>query len=82
MGVILSRALRGSDNAEVCNHHVLESGNQECITEVPELPGCAADGSTDQQALANMEVAIQEWLETAQELGQPIPETKGRLVCA
>ncbi len=52
------------------------------IAEVPELPGCAADGSTYQEALANVEVIIQEWIETAQELGRPIPEPKGRLIYA
>lgn len=52
------------------------------IAEVPELPGCAADGLTYQQALANVEVVIQEWLETAKELGRSIPEPKGRLVFA
>ena len=49
------------------------------IAEVPELPGCAADGPTRQEALANAEVVIQEWIETAKELGRPIPEPKGRL---
>jgi predicted RNase H-like HicB family nuclease len=52
------------------------------IAEVPELPGCAADGPTRQQALANAETAIQEWIETAQELGRSIPEPKGRLLFA
>ena len=52
------------------------------IAEVPELAGCAADGKTYQQALANAETVIQEWLETATELGRPIPTPKGRLVCA
>ena len=52
------------------------------IAEVPELPGCAADGATYQEALANVEVIVQEWIETAQELGRPIPEPKGRLVFA
>lgn len=52
------------------------------IAEVPELPGCAADGSTYQEALANVEVIMQEWIETAKELGRPIPEPKGRLVFA
>ena len=56
--------------------------DQTFIAEVPELPGCAADGSTYQQALANVEVVIQEWLETAKELGRSIPEPKGRLVFA
>ena len=52
------------------------------IAEVPELPGCAADGPTRQKALANVEIVIQEWIETAQELGRPIPEPKGRLLFA
>jgi len=52
------------------------------IAEVPELLGCAADGTTYQEALANVEVIIQEWIETAKELGRPIPKPKGRLVFA
>ena len=52
------------------------------IAEVPELPGCAADGPSRQQALANAERIIEEWLETARELGRPIPEPKGRLAYA
>jgi predicted RNase H-like HicB family nuclease len=49
------------------------------IAEVPELPGCAADGATYQAAVANAEVVIREWIETAQELGRPIPAPRGRL---
>jgi predicted RNase H-like HicB family nuclease len=56
--------------------------DQAFIAEVPELPGCAADGKTYQEALASVEVVIQEWLETAKELGRPIPAPKGRLVFA
>ncbi len=52
------------------------------IAEAPELSGCAADGRTYQEALANVEVVIQEWIETAKELGRPIPVPKGRLVFA
>ena len=52
------------------------------IAEVPELPGCAADGSTYREALANVETIIREWLETAKEEGRPIPEPKGRLLFA
>jgi predicted RNase H-like HicB family nuclease len=52
------------------------------VAEVPELPGCAADGSTRQAALKNVDVIIKEWLETAKELGRPIPEPRGRLVFA
>ena len=52
------------------------------IVEVPELSGCAADGETYQEAVQNAEVVIQQWIETAQELGRPIPEPKGRLLFA
>ncbi len=52
------------------------------VAEVPELPGCMADGPTYQEALANAEKVIQEWLDTANELGRPIPEPKGRLIYA
>jgi predicted RNase H-like HicB family nuclease len=52
------------------------------IAEVPELPGCAADGATYAEALANAEVVIQEWIETARELGRAIPEARGRLAYA
>jgi predicted RNase H-like HicB family nuclease len=52
------------------------------VAEVPELPGCAADGPTYKQALSNAEVVIREWIETASELGRPIPEPKGRLLYA
>lgn len=52
------------------------------IAEVPELPGCMADGGSYAEALANAEVIIQEWLDTAIELGRPIPEPKGRLIFA
>ena len=52
------------------------------IAEVPELPGCAADGASYRQALENAEVVIREWIETARELGRPIPEPKGRLLYA
>ncbi len=52
------------------------------IAEVPELPGCAADGSTYQEALSNVEIIIQEWIETAKELNREIPKPKGRLAYA
>ena len=56
--------------------------DQAYVAEVPELPGCAPDGTTYKQALANAEVVIREWIETARELGRPIPEPKGRLLYA
>lgn len=49
------------------------------IAEVPELAGCMADGATRLEAVKNAERVIDEWLETAAELGRPIPEPKGRL---
>jgi predicted RNase H-like HicB family nuclease len=52
------------------------------IAEVPELPGCAADGPTYQEALANAELVVREWIETAHELGGPVPEPRGRLIYA
>lgn len=56
--------------------------DQAFIAEIPELPGCMADGSTYQEALTNAEVVMQEWIETARELGRQIPEPKGRLLFA
>lgn len=56
--------------------------DQSFIVEVPELPGCVADGETYQEAVQNAEVVIQEWIQTAQALGRPIPEPKGRLLFA
>jgi predicted RNase H-like HicB family nuclease len=56
--------------------------DQAFIVEVPELPGCAADGETYQAAVQNVQLVIQEWIETAQALGRPIPEPKGRLIFA
>lgn len=52
------------------------------IVEVPELPGCMADGATYQEAVANAEQVIQEWVDTATEEGRVIPEPKGRLIYA
>lgn len=52
------------------------------LVEIPELPGCMADGSTYQEAVSNAEQVIQEWLDTAIELGRAIPEPRGRLLYA
>jgi predicted RNase H-like HicB family nuclease len=56
--------------------------DQAFIAEVPELAGCAADGPTRQDALANAETVIAEWLETARELGRTVPRPKDRLLSA
>ena len=53
--------------------------DQAFVAEVPELPGCMADGMTYQEAIARAEVVMQEWIETAKELGRDVPEPKGRL---
>jgi predicted RNase H-like HicB family nuclease len=52
------------------------------IVEVPEVPGCMADGQTYVDAVANAEVVIEEWIETARKLGRPIPEPRGKLAYA
>ncbi len=53
--------------------------DQAFIAEVPELPGCMADGKTYEAALKNVRQISREWLQTAKELGRPIPQAKGRL---
>jgi predicted RNase H-like HicB family nuclease len=52
------------------------------VAEVPELPGCAADGASYAEAVVNVETAISLWVETARELGRPIPAPRGRLIFA
>ena len=52
------------------------------IAEVPELPGCAGEGATYAEAVANAETIIDKWIETAKELGRETPEPKGRLIYA
>ena len=52
------------------------------VAEVTELPGCMADGATYQEALANAEAVIQEWIDTARDLGRPVPAARGRLTYA
>jgi predicted RNase H-like HicB family nuclease len=57
--------------------------DQTHIAEVPELPGCIAHGSTQQAALANANEAVQLWIDTAKESGDPVPDPKGeRLMLA
>ena len=52
------------------------------VVEVPELPGCKADGETYEQAVQNAQVIIAEWIETAQSIGREIPQPRGRLAYA
>ena len=56
--------------------------DQSFVVEVPELAGCMADGETYEQAVANAQQIIDEWIETARELDRPVPEPRGRLMYA
>lgn len=56
--------------------------DQAFVAEVPELPGCAADGATYQEAVASVQVVIAEWIDTARELGRPVPAPRRRLSSA
>lgn len=58
------------------------AADQAFLVEAPELPGCMADGATYEKALANIQVVIAEWLETAKESGRDIPKPRGRLLYA
>jgi predicted RNase H-like HicB family nuclease len=69
-----------SSNFEIIIYWSNEDGA--FVAEVPELPGCMADGRTYQEAVTNVEVIVEEWIQTAKELGRPIPEPRGRLIYA
>ena len=69
-----------SSNYEIIIYWSNEDGA--FIAEVPELAGCMADGRTYQEALANVEVVVEEWIQTAKELRRPIPQPRGRLMYA
>lgn len=56
--------------------------DQAMIAEVPELPGCAADGPTYDAAVKAVQIVMREWIEIAMEMGRPIPQPKGRLLFA
>lgn len=58
------------------------SDDKSFIAEVPELPGCMSDGKSYQEALANAEQIIKEWIDTAKQLKRPIPKPRGRLMYA
>jgi predicted RNase H-like HicB family nuclease len=71
-------------SADSCYEIILywSSEDQAVIAEVPELPGCAADGETYAEALNNVQSIIDEWIETAREMGRAIPIPKGRVTSA
>ena len=71
-------------SADSCYEIILywSEEDQAVIAEVPELPGCAADGATYAEALNNVQVIIDQWLETAREMGREIPKPCGRLTFA
>ncbi len=56
--------------------------DQRYLVEVPELPGCMADGRTYEDALKNVRIIIEEWIETAKNLGREIPQPRGKLAYA
>lgn len=65
-------------NAEVRDHYFWSEEDQVFVAEVPELPGCMGHGDTQESALTNAKEAIQLWVDTAREFGDPILEPKGR----
>lgn len=72
-------------NREAFKYEVIiywSAEDEACIAEVPELPGCAADGRTPEEALTQVQIVAREWIELAQEIGRPVPEPKGRLAFA
>ena len=58
------------------------SEDEAYIAEVPELAGCMADGATYFEALSNVQIIMEEWVQTATELERPIPQPQGKLVAA
>ena len=56
--------------------------DQAFLVEVPELPGCMADGETQTEALLNAQIVIDQWIQLAKELGREIPKPKGKLMFA
>jgi predicted RNase H-like HicB family nuclease len=56
--------------------------DQSFVVEVPELPGCMADGASYEEAVENVQSVIADWLETARSPGRPIPKPRGKLAYA
>ena len=52
------------------------------IAEVPDLPGCMADGESYEEALSNAQVVIRQWIETAKAIGRAVPKPRARLQAA
>jgi predicted RNase H-like HicB family nuclease len=68
--------MKADETEEKLKYRVVISWSDEddaFIAEVPELPGCAADGTTYQDALAKVEAVMRDWMETARSLKRPIP---------
>ncbi len=80
----MGQAGRTAMGTEIPRKFILDWSQEDraFIAEVPELPGCAADGATYREAIENVEVVIREWIETARELGLAVPEPGGRLMFA
>jgi predicted RNase H-like HicB family nuclease len=76
----VERVIRGTSDANI--HFYWSNEDPASIAPVPELPARAADGATYQDAIVNVEVVIRERIETALELGRPVPEPRGRLIFA
>lgn len=74
------KAVRWAKPHSRCQHRTGRGDDQSFVADVPELPGRAADGASYQGAVANVEVVIWAWIETAQQLGRPIPTPRGRLM--
>lgn len=80
----LDAVLRGTTDSVIRYEIILywSAEDEAFIAEVPELSGGAADGATYQEALDNVKVVIEEWIDTAKEIGREVPKPKGRLVFA
>lgn len=52
------------------------------LATVPDLPGCMSDGETPEEAVRNVQAAIEDWIEAAREMGRPVPEPRAHLAVA
>jgi len=77
--------VRPCTSVKISKHKIIiywSDADSAFIAEAPELPGCAADGATHEEALAQAQIVICEWIETARSLGREVPEPRGRLTFA